>query len=290
MSTTIAFISDIHMDFYIKPENTSQKRVKKFIDETLKPKKADILVIAGDTSHYISQIKLLLTELLNYGYKKILFTYGNHEMYLVSNNQRNQYKKSYIKIEELKNTLEKISDKIIFLDGNYVEFEGLKIGGLPMWYDYSYGLKLGKSEGEMFQLWKQVMNDSNYIVFDELIGIDALFSMYSFDKPRIIHFNPMKFFGEQKEKLLKIIDKLDIVVSHIGPIVPPNLDLKYQTPSTGFYYFDGEDILKQFTPKLWIFGHTHQQFDFMFNKTNLVCNPLGYKSENKGNEIRMTGI
>ena len=32
-------------------------------------------------------------------------------------------------------------------------------------------------------------------------------------------------------------------------------------------------------PKLWIHGHTHDDFDYMIGDTRVICHPRGYKNE-----------
>jgi hypothetical protein len=70
-------------------------------------------------------------------YKKIFVTFGNHDMYLVSNAQRSKYQISWNKVKDLKQICECI-DTVEFLDGNIIEVDGIKIGGAGMWYDMSY--------------------------------------------------------------------------------------------------------------------------------------------------------
>jgi len=53
-------------------------------------------------------------------YKKIFVTFGNHDMYLVSNKQEHKYRKSWNKVLEMKEICEAI-DTVEFLDGNIVE-------------------------------------------------------------------------------------------------------------------------------------------------------------------------
>ena len=34
--------------------------------------------------------------------------------------------------------------------------------------------------------------------------------------------------------------------------------------------------------KYWFHGHVHNNFDYMVNKTRVICNPRGYHHENLG--------
>lgn len=287
----VAFSSDVHTDFWCPIKDSGAKAVTKihdFVDNVLKPKEADILILAGDNSHYNSQNKIMLEYLASKKmYKKIFVVHGNHEMYLISNSQHSQYSTSFAKIQELKEICEAI-DTVEFLDGNIVEVDGVKIGGCAMWYDGSYGIKsFGRTKDNMLALWKVSMNDANLIK-----GIDTDISnppqMYSYGSYKFYNFNPWTFFEKEKEKMVKIVKECQIFVSHVGPVVPKNLQPKYQSADTGFYYFDGEHYLwDDNAPKLWVYGHTHDMYDFKINNTWLACNPLGYKSENTGAEIQV---
>ena len=296
-SFKVAFISDIwpeiHIDFYINPKLEGDKLIKAmtdFINNELVLKPADILVFAGDNSHYPKQNKLMLEMIAaKKMYKKIFVTFGNHDLYLISNQQRSKYNTSWDKVLELKSICEAI-DTVEFLDGNIVEVDGIKIGGAGLFYDMSYGKNnFGLNHFAMMHLWIDSMNDANLIKGKDyppeindsrskMYGYSNIYKEYTFD--------PIKFFNLEKEKMIKIIDKCDIFVSHIGPIIPPNLDAEYQNAMTGFYYFDGAEYLSnEKAPKLYIFGHTHKRYDFKFNNTWMMCNPLGYKSEKTNNEI-----
>ncbi len=286
----VAWISDTHTDFWVSGKLSGHKlltAIENFVDEVLVPKEADILIFAGDNSHYNLQNQMMLQYIANKKmYKKIFITFGNHDMYLVSNSQESKYKKSWNKVLELKEMCEAI-DTVEFLDGNIIEVDGVKIGGCGMWYDYSYGKKIANMDDfSMLQKWKATMNDANLIKGDDHLGLNDTRSMYGYGKMKIYSFDPLVFFDNEKEKMLKIIEDCDIFVSHIGPVVPPDIRPEYKNVVTGFYYFDGERYLwSDKAPKAYIFGHTHDRHEFKVNNTWLFCNPLGYKSEGTGAEI-----
>jgi len=94
-----------------------------FIENELWLKNADVLVFAGDNSHYPKQNKLMLEKIAaKKMYKKIFVTFGNHDLYLISNSQRSNYNTSWDKVLELKQICDEI-DTVEFLDGNIVEVE-----------------------------------------------------------------------------------------------------------------------------------------------------------------------
>lgn len=56
----IAYISDLHLDFYIQPHASWERKMPRLLEELLPTEKADVLIIAGDLSHYNSQTKFAL--------------------------------------------------------------------------------------------------------------------------------------------------------------------------------------------------------------------------------------
>lgn len=292
----IAFISDIHTDFYIPAGLTDHKldaAMDDFIENEMLLKNADVLVLAGDNSHYPKQNKLMLEKIAAKGiYKKIFITFGNHDMYLVSNRQRSKFDTSWDKVLDLKAICEDI-DTVEFLDGNIVEVDGVKFGGNGMWYDFSYSKVFNLNHHDCMHKWKDTMNDANLIVgkdYPPEIN-DSRERMHGGYGYKEYNFDPLKFFKQEEEKMLKIVEECDVYISHIGPLVPKNLPVHYQNAITGFYYFNGEWILnKDKAPKLWIWGHTHEKYLWKHNNTVLACNPLGYKSENKNAEVEILDL
>ena len=292
----IAFISDIHADFHVSAKlsgHKEQKKIETFVDDILMPRAADILIFAGDNSHYNNQMEKILKYLASKKiYKKIFVTFGNHDLYLISSAQESKYKLSWNKVIEMKEMCEKI-DTVEFLDGNIVEVDGIKIGGLGMWYDFSYGKKnFGMDDSQMLQLWKKKMNDSNLIKGqDSMPELDDVVTMYGYSKMKFYSFDPLAFFDKELVKMQKIIEECDVFVSHVGPVVPPNIQPDYMDAVTGFYFFDGEQYLwNDKAPKVWIFGHTHDKYEFKVNNTWLMCNPLGYSSDNNEIEIEVIDL
>ncbi|WP_456470967.1 metallophosphoesterase family protein [Caminibacter sp.] len=237
----IGFKSDIHLDFWLPLYGS----IDSFIKEILKPQEADVLIIAGDLGHYNDQNILLLKKLKNF-FKNILVTFGNHDFYLLDK-KFNTYKE---RIEDLKNNINSI-EGIYFLDGDFLEIEGVGFAGAGGWYDFSLAVKHGYPLEKVKLFWHYFMNDAKNI------------------KPEI---DPVNFSMLQKEKLRKSIDKADIVFTHVPPLYincygKPVLD--------SFYSFYGYDLFKD-NIKYWIFGHCHKPMDFYEEHIRFLSSPLGY--------------
>ena len=259
----IDFISDIHVDHHVRFLN--EESVKDFIHSVWGShvvSEDDILIVAGDISEYVDTSKLffkILSEIKPY--RKIFFTPGNHDLY---------YKQLY-KVKSLteKKALlfEELSmiDNLVCLDGQIVDLEGIRISGSSMWYSYDY-LKNLLSQKELdnletlyFFLWQKSIIDPQFMARKEIIP----------------------YFESEFEKFKKVSNDCDIFVSHINPIpYPEYMDPKFQgQPSNTFFCFDGTEVLKNSSIKMFFFGHTHSKLDKMFGETRMLCNAFGYPGE-----------
>ncbi|WP_240414209.1 metallophosphoesterase [Paenibacillus periandrae] len=255
---TFDLISDIHLEFwipFIQNVDRMRSQIDSFIDDILPDKPSKVLVIAGDLGHYNEQNILMLTSFRRY-YEYVLFTFGNHDLYMISSAQRERYNNSSInRWGEMKQHAAEIPG-VFPLDGNLMEIEGVTFGGTGMWYDYSFGIQeLGMTKARLHKLWKQAMNDVNYIIESPI-------------------------FLQEEEKLSKVFKQCNVVVTHVGPDWS-NVHGKYRIdPITSFFYFDGSKWLSQARGKIWCYGHTHSSNDYAIEGCRLVNNALGYPNEN----------
>lgn len=99
-------------------------------------------------------------------------------------------------------------------------------------------------------------------------------------------------FSEEYKKLERIVDQCDIMISHINP----SIDKAHQnpewkdSPTCGFYSFDGAALLERFNGSDWIFGHSHYRENYEIPKKDsrqtftLSVNALGYPDENRSHK------
>jgi len=245
-------ISDIHADFYIRKYDGSQKSknlVTIFVEDLIPDNKNEILICAGDISHYNNLSINVLTEFKKY-YKHVIITGGNHDMYIVSNSQKNKYKNSFNRLNELKEMC--LENDIIFLDGDVVEIDNIKFGGLTGWYNLP--------NKEDIEFWKEYLNDSRLIK----------------------GFDTQKYFYEQIEKLKNLKD-IDVLISHVIMRKIPDEFMNYKyvgNKGNIFYYSDTEELVNETGCKIHIFGHVHDKYNFSKDGIKYISNPLGYPGEN----------
>jgi predicted phosphodiesterase len=246
----VDYISDIHLDFWMKKSSISE------VCDMLEISGGELLIIAGDLGHIFGQNTAFLYY-LNKLYHDIVFVHGNHDLYNV---HKDSTKTTKVRINALKSFCNTVG--IHFLDGETVEINGVKIGGTcSFWDDSFYQMLTGTilSQENMVYLYKKSLNDARFIR----------------------DFDPVKFQKEQFGKLSSI-DPVDIMVTHYAPVIPPNLKREYATSHiTTFYYADKRSEVVRIDPKFWIFGHTHDKMEFNYNNTTFLCNPVGYPMENK---------
>ena len=241
----------------------TEKIVEKYI---LKRETPDILIIAGDISHYNIQTLNICQYLNSKGIKVILVT-GNHEFYNVFKKQKHRYMNLYDKVTELKELLKPL-EYTYFLDGNTVTLNGVKFGGAMGWYDASYYYKLsqGMYQGTMISHWCNYTNDSKLIP-----GLN----------------DPMILYNKEIEKIKSVLNEHpDIMISHVCPISESiSFNGKYKMDkSSGYYCFNGLHLIDPTNnikpPKFWIHGHIHDPHEFEIYETKHLRNPLGYPKDN----------
>lgn len=267
----VDYISDVHIDFYLDYEEYNFDNLKTTkLHEVFSDKCAEVLVIAGDIGHYNLQNIFFLKVLREYyGYEKVFFVLGNHDYYLLQANMRKYYNNSsFRRIHEMKKLCREI-DGIHLLCGDIIEYKGIKFGGSGLWYDgkYMQRLDVSMNKEKMNDLWQRKMLDASMIY-----GIKRFDSLYL----------------RELERLHKIYDKCDVMITHVNPSIDPkHAPAKYTLDKlNGFYSFDGEYYTKNSTAKYWVFGHIHDIVEYEINDTKVISNPLGYPRENQNFKLR----
>ena len=278
--------SDLHLDFYLSKPTITKAQARNFIKtrklgdyfapETSEPTS---LIVAGDIGHYPEQnLAFLLTIKELYGYTDIIVVAGNHEFYNISKSQRGKFTRFYDK-EQYQTKLLRDSG-IIVLDGDIVEHYGKVIAGYPAWYDgtgSSRGYGGGYGTGDVIALWRATMNDSNLIP-----------EMDKLDFYDIVKYQNAKL-GSMRESMRESMRarKVDIFVTHVSP----NVGIDYVpwdfrgSGTNCFYWFNGDELLEEFQPEIWVYGHTHKRMHYMKDGTEFFCNPLGYPAEIRGKNV-----
>ena len=275
----VDYISDLHVDHtFVKVEGVNERGIRRVYDDVFRTKDSDILIIAGDTANSVvigAEFIKQATEL--YGYKRVFVVTGNHEMYMTSQSQDSRYKTSYNKLKVFKDSF-KGCPHISVLDGEVEEYKGIVFGGAMGWYDTSYDDNVYQKMPHMYSMkstipinkyWQQVMNDSRFI------------------KPITGDYRDISTI--ERAKVVKAITTgPDVMITHICPITSDSMvHSQYKgTRDNTFYMFDGEELVEEYKPKFWIYGHQHISMSTKAYDTELLINPHGYPNENRRPQVK----
>jgi|GEM_PF-455632 len=258
----IDILSDTHFDNYFYGKYTNYDVINFYSQIIDFNNCGDILVIAGDIGHNNSQnIKIL--KLLKQYYKNIICVLGNHDYYLLGKENKSQFKDSFERVENMRELINS-QDGMYCLNGDIIELDGIKFGGCDGWYNDGYFERQYPAEAFSRKstnvMWRNIMNDANFIY-----GVENFDDIFQIERPKI-------------EKVFK---ECDVMITHINPSAKnEHINIRFQNnPSNVFFCFEGEKYLKNGNMKYWIFGHTHEELEYIEHNVHCICNPLGYFNE-----------
>lgn len=253
MKVTVDYMSDLHIDFHARQINNTIKWRKNTLDvlqQCVDQSKiqSHILVLAGDISHWNLQTKWVL-EYFAELYDKVLMTYGNHDLYLVSKTQENKYKRdSFKRLFEIIDFAEN-HDKICLLSRNRPTKITTEWGSkISVFGDFMY-YPLNSTTAQNF--YENVSNDSSFVLLE---SFDK-----EYEKSKIAYENWLQNESQQAE--------YSLFVPHVPPIWTPSHS-RYQPEC----YLAPVDEL----PPNTIFGHTHENFVKDIGGIQWATNTWGY--------------
>lgn len=254
------YINDVHLDFWVPLDNNQlkfEKKTKEFANRMLPEQPTNTLLIGGDLGHYNKQNYWFLEELAKV-YTNILLVIGNHDFYMITKNQEKKYQyNSFNRVKEMKELANQLP-QVTYLEGNTFEIDGVTFGGTGMWYDFSYGQKhLGKNFEDIRKEWSWFSNDSR----------------------KIKGFLTEERYESEKEKLEKIIQQSDVVLTHVGPLHEFSPYRQEEVLFNSFYFFDGEKYIQKYQSKIWCFGHVHIREQYYKNDWTFISYGLGYPDQ-----------
>lgn len=238
----IRILSDLHLEFSkLELESAGE----------------DLIVLAGDIHVGTAGAEWAITQSQRIGVP-VIYVPGNHEYY--------KTRLTYTSFLELNETLRKIASKsdnrLIFLQNDVAIVDDTLIYGSTFWTDYNlYGIP----ERSMY-LAEMGLNDHRNIMYTQnakFMAEDALRE----------HKKAMEFL---ENAILNQSFSKKIIITHHAPSrgsIHPRWDGDWLTPA---FVSDKSEFIKKYKPDLWIHGHVHDSFDYMLDKTRIVCNPLGY--------------
>lgn len=238
----VALHSDLHLEGNHRlPEN--------FLED----KDFDVLVLAGDIVTTETPDKLrAIASCANK--KPIIYIPGNHDRYWGS-------------IESSHTILREVCESagIIYADRQVVRIDGVNFVCCTGWSDltsfdeYSHDEKT--KDCRMISDFHAI---ENHTVFDmvKMAKADRKFIETSLEVLKNEHPN----------------DKI-VVVTHFAPTEAHNNPKFKTTPISSYFSNSWEEIMYEFEPDFWVFGHTHANIERDVYRTIVKTNQHGYGSE-----------
>lgn len=245
----IDYVSDLHINHYVRFNDNQikfQKKTREWSNEILDTGSGEVLIIAGDFGE-INKQALWFVEEAAKRYKKVFVTIGNHDLYIINNNQKKKYGDSKGRVKELVGMIGEIGNVTLFDVGGVETYKGVKFAGSPLWY-------LPKSD-KGIEFFKIMSNDSNYI---KLKYKNAL--------------NTIRTLWTETITWYQKLGDVDVIFTHVPPVHSP-----YLNHAPNECYMVDVSTLKA---KHWIFGHDHSQGKFVKAGVSFYSNCLGYPVEN----------
>lgn len=242
----VSLVSDLHLDL-LHPE-----RMKKIVNLIAEHGTGQCLILAGDIASAHTgkgqDAWNYLTEEIKGKYSSLVAVLGNHEHYGGN----------------FEDTGKLIPSAINLLDRGVVETPLFNIYGCTLWSSIPKHVE-------------SVVADS----FNDYCQIKMEGACYSVSDHNKLYEKDRAWLADQLFFHKQIEDKPAIVVTHHAPLLNKGCSApEYMFKQTN-YFFESkqDDLIKETTPQIWCFGHTHHRNDFMFEKTRIVTNSLGYRNE-----------
>jgi Icc-related predicted phosphoesterase len=223
----------------------------------------DVLVLAGDigTSAYLGTALRRMRK--QFPDKPIIYVAGNHEHYG-------------------KNINRDIMDGIHvpnlhYLENGRVDIMGYHFLGSTLWTNFDCMGESSRTEA-MKLAWKNV-SDFIAIRTEELSESNGIPKFITAEYIAALYQQARTWLNSE----LQIVDpEKTIVVTHF----PPAREFRHmQIPESlisAYFQSNCRDLIEQYQPAAWLYGHNHFSDYRIFGKTQVISNQFGYPSESTG--------
>lgn len=254
----VDYASDLHFNHrftFDSNQKNWEKKTRELTRRLLRKRQSDVLVLAGDFSEWNCQTVWILDECSKH-YERVYFTYGNHDLYIISKLHLYEYDDSLGRVADL---IEKVKhlENVIPLIKTIDEYKGKVIAGDVMWY-------MPNERG-----WHELMNrsnDSNYICIEGLSIEEATTKMWK---------ESIDWYRTLENKYI------DLFVSHVPPVEISKISGAENYGIKSLYDVE----VPFFASKNWICGHNHNRIIFKKDGTTFNMNCIGYPHHINRNRI-----
>jgi predicted phosphodiesterase len=207
-----------------------------FATEYLRPEASDMLILAGDLGTTLTVEQALATLIEKYGDKPLIFVPGNHDFYGTSISRG---------VERFRKLAKKYKN-VHFLYNDAVTINDITFVGTTLWFPKQPG----------YTHYAARLSDFAVITnFDDEVFLEN---------------------DKAKEFLDWHVTDKTVVVTHHVPLMKSIPDKYKEDQVNMFFVCNMEEFMLKHSPMLWVHGHTHSSFNYVHEKTHVVCNPLGY--------------
>lgn len=171
-------------------------------------------------------------------------------------------------IDTRRTFLEKHQNYMFSVMGNHDYYHG----EFPDPVDYMSVRQVGDIKIAGATLWTDVSNPMHWLVYKNGLIDTTYIDGITQEKMQAAHVMHRDFLFNSGA---------DIIVSHHCPSSLSVAGHYKGDPLNPAFYTDYTDMILNMTkpPKLWIHGHTHDEFDYMIGSTRVICHPRGYRHE-----------
>jgi hypothetical protein len=250
----IKLLSDLHLE-HLYPT------------EMISPGSGEILILAGDiltaksfkTNGYLHDIYARFLTECSDKFDRVLYVLGNHEHY------------GYCFDHTEDKIRDNLPDNIILLHNNKIIIENWVFLGATFWTDHNRENPIYMMENNMR------MNDYSSI------RISSNYRKLNADDTLLEHKKSKEYF---EQELQNHKDDNVFVVTHMTPS-HQSIHEEYRAASLNSAFVSDLDnwILGHPQIKYWAHGHVHNSFDYTIGDCRVICNPHGYRRENRNFNI-----
>lgn len=257
--TKIRIASDLHLEFY-KYDSVAVNGKVYFTNQVIPledDEKNTILVLAGDImmvngrgNHYE------FFKDLSERFKYVVYVFGNHENYKTNIRTAHSDMRRFLK--DFPN--------IHVLENEHVVLDDITFWGATMWTDFDRGNPIAMFyAGENMSDFHVIGHgpEDNSAPLQKFTPSMAL-ALHEYSLYMLREF-VKNFTGEKL-----------VVVTHHAPSRMSSHKKYEGSMLNPAFYSDLDHIMVDSPINLWIHGHTHDAFDYVIDKTRVVCNPQGY--------------
>lgn len=251
----VDYASDLHFNHWMRwiPNQLKwENRTRALTRRLLEDGHGEVLVLAGDFGEWNCQAYWIIHEASKL-YERVYYTYGNHDLYLLTKRQRRRYNDSMGRLNDLVELTSTIPNVVPLIKTVDI-FKGKTFAGDVMWY-------LPKTE-EDWSFFKGSSNDSEMIHLNGYTQEDMMRKMWK---------DSMDWYDALEN------EDIDVFVSHVPPVHNP-----YSIFEPNYCYM--VDVPFLCAPH-WICGHDHMQKDFFKAGTHFHMNAIGYAHHYEGDVI-----